>query len=73
MKIQLDLEANALLIKFRDEKASRTKEIDEDTIVDVDESGNPIAIEMLNVIPRIPLENFSNVDVNIPVEAHKIK
>jgi len=73
MKIQLDLEANALLIKFRDEKASRTKEIDEDTIIDVDDSGNPIAIEMLNIIPRIPLENFSNVDVNIPVEVHKIK
>ena len=73
MKIHLDLEANALLIKFREEKASQTKEIDEDTIIDIDESGNPIAIEMLNVIPRIPLENFSNVDVSIPIEVHGIK
>ena len=73
MKIQLDLEANALLIKFKDAKSAKTKEIDEDTILDVDENGNPIAIEMLNVIPRIPIEQFSNVDVSIPVEVHGIK
>lgn len=73
MRIHLDLEANALLIQFRKKKSVKTKEIDENTIMDLDENNNPIAIEMLNVVPRIPIEQLSKLDANIPIEIHTAK
>ena len=57
-------------VRLIETKAAQEPELKE---IDIDKSGNPIAIEMLNVIPRIPLENFSNVDVSIPIEVHGIR
>ncbi len=68
MKIDFDSEANALMIQFRDGKSLETKELDEDTIIDLDKKGI-LAIELLDVVPKIPLESLSNVNVHIPLEA----
>ena len=67
MKIDFDQEANALMIQFRKGKAKETKELDEDTIIDLDDRGI-LAIELLDVVPKISLESLSNFDIHIPIE-----
>ncbi|MBU4072440.1 MAG: DUF2283 domain-containing protein [Candidatus Thermoplasmatota archaeon] len=66
MKIHFDQEANALLIQFRNCKVAKTKEISEDIIIDLDRDDNPVAIEMLNIMSKVPLEYLSELDTNIP-------
>lgn len=66
MKIDFDSEANALMIQFREGKSEQTRELDEDTIIDLDKKGI-LAIELLDVVPRISLESLSNVDIHIPI------
>lgn len=67
MKIDFDSEANALMIQFREGKSEQTRELDEDTIIDLDKKGI-LAIELLDVVPGISLESLSNIDIHIPIE-----
>ena len=48
MKIEYSKEADALYMKFNDKEITDTDEISEDMILDYDENGNVIAVEILN-------------------------
>ena len=48
MKIKFDEEANVLYVRFKEGKISESDEIKEGLIIDYDEDGNPLAIEILN-------------------------
>lgn len=48
MKIKFDEEADVVYIRFKEGKIAESDEIKEGLIVDYDEKGNPIAIEILN-------------------------
>ncbi len=63
MKITYDKEADAIYIKLTNEKFSKTKIIDRNTILNLDENGNVIGIELLFVSKRIPQNLFSNISV----------
>ncbi len=63
MKITYDKEADAVYIKLTDEKFSKTKIIDRNTILNLDENGEVIGMELLFVSKRIPKNFFSNVSV----------
>jgi uncharacterized protein YuzE len=63
MKITLDKKADAMYIYLQEKKVSKTKQITDDTIVDMDKNGNVIGIELLFVSKRIPLESLSNLDI----------
>lgn len=52
MKITYDKEADAMYVELTDKKFSKCKEIDKDTILDLDEDGNVIGIELLFVLKR---------------------
>ena len=52
MRIRYDPEADAMYIKFRQEKVDHTKEIDENTIVDFNKKGQVIGVEVLFVKER---------------------
>jgi len=54
MKITYDPDADAMYIKLKDDKVSKTKEVDENTILDYDQKGNVIGIEILFVKERMP-------------------
>lgn len=54
MRITYDKEADAMYIRLCEAKVSKTKEIDANTIVDYDEEGNAIGIEILFVRERMP-------------------
>lgn len=63
MKITFDKEADAVYIKFSDGKFSSNKIMDEDTILDLDERGNILGIEIINASKRVPKDFLSNVKV----------
>ncbi len=64
MKITYDKDADAMYVYLTDKKFSKCKEIDKNTILDLDEDGNVIGIELLFVSKRFP----QNIPSSIPVE-----
>ncbi len=48
MKIKYDKEANVIYVRFKEGKISESDEIKNGLIIDYDEEGNPVAIEILN-------------------------
>lgn len=63
MKITYDKEADAIYIKLTNEKFSKAKIIDKNTILNLDEKGNVIGIELLFVSKHIPKDLLSNISV----------
>jgi len=65
MKITYDNEADALYIKLKESEVHKTKEVDENTILDYDKNGDLIGIEILFVKERMPslLEGLKDVKV----------
>jgi uncharacterized protein YuzE len=49
MKLEYDVEADAAYIRFSETPRSRTEEISDVCIVDLDPAGNVVAIELLSV------------------------
>ncbi|MEK6946047.1 MAG: DUF2283 domain-containing protein [Nanoarchaeota archaeon] len=54
MKIKYDPSADAMYITLKKDKVARTKEIDENTILDFDKDGQVIGVEILFVKERNP-------------------
>jgi len=48
MRIKYDKEADIVYVRFKEGKISESDEIKKGLIIDYDEEGNPIAIEILN-------------------------
>ena len=64
MKITYDKNADAMYVELTDKKFSKCKEIDKDTILDLDKDGNVIGIELLFVTKRFP----QGIPLNISIE-----
>mgnify|MGYP001590940913 CR=1 FL=1 len=64
MKITYDKDADAMYVELTDKKFSKCKEIDRNTILDLDAEGNVIGIELLFVTKRFP----QGIPLNIAVE-----
>lgn len=54
MKITYDPDADAMYIYLKEGKSFKTKEVDDNTILDYDNKGNVIGIEILFVKERMP-------------------
>jgi len=67
LHITYDPEADAMNIKFQKSEYDISKEIAEGIIVDYTKEGKVIAIEILDVSKRMPLEDFKNVTIGIPI------
>jgi len=63
MKITYDKDADAMYVELTDKKFSKCKEIDKSTILDLDEEGNVIGIELLFVSKRFSNKIPSNIIV----------
>lgn len=63
MKITFDKKADAMYIYLKKKKVFKTRQITDDTIVDLDKNGNVIGIELLSVSERIPIEEISHLDI----------
>ena len=63
MKVTYDEDADAMYIKLTDEKFSKAKIIDKNTILNLDKGGNVIGIELLFVSKHLPKNFLSQVVV----------
>jgi len=63
MEISYDKQADAMYIEFRKGEFARNKKIDDFTIIDLDNAGNILGIELLGVSKRIPAQSLSEVNV----------
>lgn len=63
MKITFDKEADAVYIELSSGEFASNKKIDNNTIIDLDEHGNVLGIELLNVSKRIPKDFLSKISV----------
>mgnify|MGYP001615063300 FL=1 len=63
MEISYDKKADAMYIEFQKGKFAKNKKVDDFTIIDLDEKGNLLGIEILAVSKRIPIESLSEVNV----------
>lgn len=52
-----------MYIEFRKGDFAKNKKIDDFTIIDLDNSGNILGIELLDVSKRIPAESLTEVSV----------
>ena len=63
MEITYDKEADAMYIEFRKGDFAKNKKVDDFTIIDMDDNGNLLGIELLEVSKRIPLASLAEVNV----------
>ena len=72
MKIEYSKEADAIYVYFKEEYVAKSKEIEDGVVVDFDEKGQLIGIEVLDVSQRFKLSDIVHVNIeNLPVEAVK--
>jgi uncharacterized protein YuzE len=72
MKIEYSKEADAIYVYFKEEYVAKSKEIEDGVVIDFDEKGQLIGIEVLDVSQRFKLSDIVNVNIeNLPVEAVK--
>lgn len=70
MKIEYSKEADAIYVYFKEEFVAKSKEIEDGVVIDFDEKGQLIGIEVLDVSQRFNLSDIVNVSIeNLPVEA----
>ena len=63
MKITIDKQADAMYIELSDGEFAKNKKIDDETILDLDENGKIIGIELLNVSERMTKDFLSDIRV----------
>ena len=54
MKIKYDSDADAMYISMRKDRIAKTREIDENTVIDFNKKGQVIGVEILFVKERNP-------------------
>ncbi|MEO0180961.1 MAG: DUF2283 domain-containing protein [candidate division WOR-3 bacterium] len=64
MKISIDKEADALYISLTDARVSESEEVAPGVIVDYDEKGEVVAIEILKVSERLG-EKAESVEIEV--------
>ncbi len=70
MKIEYSKEADAIYVYFKEDFVAKSKEIEDGVVIDFDEKGQLIGIEVLDVSQRFSLSDIVNVNIeNLPVEA----
>lgn len=69
MKIEYSKTADALYVYFQEVYVSKSKEIEEGVIIDFDENGHIIGIEILDAAKRLKPAELANIYIeNIPTE-----
>jgi len=70
MKIEYSDTADAIYVSFKEAFVAKSKEIEEGIVVDLDENGHLIGIEILDVSHRYTLADIANVNIeNMPLRA----
>ena len=69
MKIEYSKEADALYVYFRQVKVAKSKEVEEGVVIDFDNKGHIVGIEILDASKRLTVRELVNVNIeNMPLE-----
>lgn len=69
MKIEYSKEADALYVYFREVEVAKSKEVEEGVVVDLDNEGHIVGIEILDASKRLTAKELVNVNIeNLPIE-----
>jgi uncharacterized protein YuzE len=72
VKIEYSKNADALYVYFKEAFVAKSKEVEEGVVVDFDDKGGLIGIEVLDVSQRFSLSDIVNVSIeNLPLESVK--
>ena len=70
MKIEYSKDADALYVQFRQVFVAKSKEIEEGVVIDFDEEGHIVGIEILDVSERLKSEELVNITYeSIPIKS----
>ena len=59
MRLHYSLDADAIYIRLKEDKICNTDEVTEDIIMDYDEKGNVIGIEILSVSEKVDINELT--------------
>jgi uncharacterized protein YuzE len=65
MRMKVDREADALYIRFDDAKIVESEEVSDGIVLDFDEKGRVVGLEMLGVRQRFPTADLTRMDVEV--------
>lgn len=69
MKIEYSKEADALYVYFREVNVAKSKEVEEGVVIDLDQEGHIVGIEILDASKRLTARELVNVNIeNLPLE-----
>lgn len=72
MKIEYSKNADAIYVYFKESFVAKSREIEDGVVVDFDNKGGLIGIEVLDVSQRFSLSDIVNVSIeNLPLESVK--
>jgi len=74
MKIEYDIEVDALYVRLQEKYVARTVEIEEGSNLDLDDSGKLFGLEVLDATKRYSLADIFNISTeNLILEKDLIK
>lgn len=66
MKLTVDLESDSLYFIICDTEILESEEVSQGVIFDYDEKGDVVAVEILDIQEKYPIEDLSVVEMEIP-------
>lgn len=66
MRVKVDMESNALYFRLSEEEIVESEETSPGVILDYDEDGRVVGIEILNIKNQFSMEDLSNMKVELP-------
>jgi uncharacterized protein YuzE len=72
MNISYDQQADAIYIRFQEDKIHDTLKIQDGIVIDINKEGSLLGIEILDVSKRMPLKSLEHIGVDLPLEKHGI-
>jgi len=69
MRVKVDMESDALYFRLSEEEIVESEETSPGVILDYDEDGRVVGIEILNIKNQFSMEDLSNMKVELPTTA----
>ncbi len=66
MRVKVDLKSDALYFRLCEDEIEDSEEVSSGIIIDYNKEGKVVGIEILGIKDRFPLEELSNIKVEIP-------
>ncbi len=73
MQLKYDLNVGALYIKLSDHAVARTRSIDDNTSVDLDDAGGVVGIEVISIAHPWPIEAVLSSFSILPTDAAQLR